>query len=189
MKHLIILCAGGFGREMYNSAIESLGYGETFDVKGFLDDNLNALDGYSNYPPIIGTIRDYKPQTDDVFVCAVGTVKTKVAISESIIAKGGEMFTLIHKTAYISRNVRIGKGCVILAGARIHCDVTLAECVTVQPYAILGHDVSVGKWSHINAYADWKRGTLESIWWYVVAALIIYAVIALSRYFIYRKRN
>ena len=47
--------------------------------------------------------------------------------------------------------------------------------------------------SGINAYADWKRGTLESIWWYVVAALIIYAVIALvialSRYFIYRKRN
>ena len=25
--------------------------------------------------------------------------------------------------------------------------------------------------SGINAYADWKRGTLESIWWYVVAAL------------------
>ena len=43
--------------------------------------------------------------------------------------------------------------------------------------------------SGINAYADWKRGTLESIWWYVVAALIIYAVIALSRFLIYRKRN
>ena len=43
--------------------------------------------------------------------------------------------------------------------------------------------------SCINAFADWRRDTLESIWWYIIAALIIYAVIALSRFFIYRKRN
>ena len=43
--------------------------------------------------------------------------------------------------------------------------------------------------SSINAFADWKRGTLESIWGYVIAALILYAVIALSRYFIDRKRR
>ena len=41
--------------------------------------------------------------------------------------------------------------------------------------------------SGINAYADWKWGTLEYIWWYVVAALIIYAVIALSRYLIIER--
>lgn len=154
MKHLIILCAGGFGREMYNSATESVGYSEEFDVKGFLDDNPRALDGYKNYPPIIGSIKDYQPKEDDVFVCAVGTVKTKKVICESIMARGGEMYTLIHNTAYISKNVVIGKGCVILAGARVHCDVTLGDFVTIQPYAIIGHDVTVGKWSHINAYAD-----------------------------------
>lgn len=154
MKHLIILCAGGFGREVYNSALESIGYGDEFDVKGFLDDNPDALDGFEGYPSIIGTIKDYQPEEGDVFVCAVGSVKTKIAICEGIIAKGGVMYTLIHRTAYISRNVVMGKGCMLLACARIHCDVTLGDYVTVQPYATVGHDVTVGKWTHINAYAD-----------------------------------
>ncbi len=43
--------------------------------------------------------------------------------------------------------------------------------------------------SGINAFADWKRDTLESIWWYVVAALIFYSVLAIGRYMIYRKRK
>ena len=43
--------------------------------------------------------------------------------------------------------------------------------------------------SGLNAFSDWRRGTLESIWWYVIAALILYAILAISRYLVYRKRN
>ncbi len=155
MKHLIILCAGGFGREIYNSALESHGYGEEFDVKGFLDDNPHALDGYMNYPGIIGTIKDYQPEEDDVFVCAVGNVKSRRLLTEEMLAKGGEFQTLIHKTAYISNmNVKLGVGCLLLAGARIHCDVTLGDYVIIQPAAILGHDVVVGSWSLINTMSN-----------------------------------
>ena len=155
MKHLIIICAGGFGREIYNSALESHGYGEEFDVKGFLDDNPHALDGYMNYPGIIGTIKDYQPEEDDVFVCAVGNVKTRRLLTEEMLAKGGEFQTLIHKTAYISNmNVKLGVGCLILADARIHCDVTLGDYVIIQPTAILGHDVVVGSWSLINTMSN-----------------------------------
>lgn len=154
MKHLIIIAAGGFGRETYCSATEAIGYGTEFDVKGFLDDNPNALDGYEGYPPIIGTPDDYVPQEEDVFQCAVGSVKTRRELSEKILAKGGEFLTLIHKTAYLSKNVKVGKGCMILAGARIQCDAKVGDYVIMQPYAILGHDVQVGNWSLINALAD-----------------------------------
>lgn len=154
MKNLIILGAGGFGREVYNSALESIGYGEEFEVKGFLDDNVHALDPFEGYPPILGTIDEYEPQEDDVFVCAVGVVKTRRMLSEKIIAKGGQFQSLIHKTAYIGRNTKVGEGCIILAGARIHCDVTVGKYVIVQPYSILGHDVQVGDWTLINALAD-----------------------------------
>ena len=62
MKNLIIIGAGGMGRTIYSNALESVGYGEKFVVKGFIDDNLAALDAFENYPPIVGTIRDYQPQ-------------------------------------------------------------------------------------------------------------------------------
>lgn len=154
MKHLIILCAGGFGREIYCSARESIGYGSDYDIKGFLDDNIHALDGYENYPPILGTIKDYIPLEDDVFVCAVGVVHTKRKITENMMSRGAQFISLIHKTAYISMNVKLGKGCMILADARIHCDVTIGDYVTIQPKAIIGHDVKIGDWTLINAYAD-----------------------------------
>ncbi len=35
MRNLLIIGAGGFGREVYNSALESIGYGKDFIVKGF----------------------------------------------------------------------------------------------------------------------------------------------------------
>ena len=68
MNNLIIIGAGGMGRTLYDNALESVGYGEVFVVKGFIDDNLAALDGYPDYPPVIGTIKDYIPQENDVFV-------------------------------------------------------------------------------------------------------------------------
>lgn len=154
MRHLIILGAGGFGREVFCAAEESIGYGTEFDIKGFLDDRSTALDGFEGYAPVLGSIDAYEINDGDIFICALGNVKTKKLVVEKILAKGGEFMTLVHKDAYVGKNVKIGKGCILLAGSRLHCDITIGDFVTLQPYAILGHDVIVGNWSHINAYAD-----------------------------------
>ena len=39
-------------------------------IKGFIDDNVNALDGFIDniYPSIIGKISSYIPQNEDVFI-------------------------------------------------------------------------------------------------------------------------
>ncbi len=50
MKQLIIIGAGGMGRTVYDSALGSVGFGEDFEIKGFIDDDLNALDGFDNIP-------------------------------------------------------------------------------------------------------------------------------------------
>ena len=51
MKHLVIIGAGGYGREMYGAALGSVGYGTEFDVKGYLDGNADALNGNSGWLP------------------------------------------------------------------------------------------------------------------------------------------
>ena len=63
MKNLIIIAAGGMGRTLYDMSRESRGYGEEFVVKGFIDDNLYALDGFTNYPPILDRISTYTAQS------------------------------------------------------------------------------------------------------------------------------
>ncbi len=153
MKHLLIIGARGFGREIYNSACESIGYGIDFDIKGFLDDKADALDGKDGYPPIISSVEDYQVQKDDVFACALGEVQYKEKYCKMILEKGGVFISLIHKDAYICKqNTTIGTGCLILAGARVHCDAQIGDFVTMQPYSIVGHDITVGDWCHINAH-------------------------------------
>jgi len=41
----------------------------------------------------------------------------------------------------------------------------------------------------VTAFSDWRRDTLESIWWYVIAVLILYAVMALGRYIIWGRKK
>lgn len=98
MKHLLIIGARGFGREIYNLAINSIGYQEEFDIKGYLDNKLDALCDYKNYPPIIDSVEHYQPQEDDVFICALGDVNYKKKYTSIILSKGGQFINLILNT-------------------------------------------------------------------------------------------
>lgn len=91
MQQLIIIAAGGMGRTLYDMARESLGFATEFVIKGFIDDNLSALDDFQNYPPVIDKISTYIPQNDDVFVCSIGGNARKKCMSE-IINKGGAFY-------------------------------------------------------------------------------------------------
>ena len=82
MKNLIIIAAGGMGRTFYDIARESIGYGTEFTIKGFIDDNLQALDDFEGYPPILGKISEYQPQEGDVFSCSIGGVSRKKCMEE-----------------------------------------------------------------------------------------------------------
>lgn len=154
MKHLLIIGARGFGREVYYSAIESIGFGTEFDVKGFLDDKADALEGYAGYPSIISSVENYEIQPDDVFICALGDVAWKRLYVQKILDKGGEFISLIHKSAQVCQNAKIGVGCVICRLSIISCDVKIGNYTTVQPYVIIGHDTIVGDMCHINSNAS-----------------------------------
>jgi sugar O-acyltransferase (sialic acid O-acetyltransferase NeuD family) len=153
MKHLIIIGARGFGREVYVAATESIGYAEEFIIKGFLDDKVDALDGLSGYPPIIDSVENYNICPNDVFICALGDVTYKKYYSDLILAKGGEFINLIHKGAHISQNARIGIGCIILNYVQLSCDTNIGDFVTMQPFAVIGHDARIGNMCHLNTYA------------------------------------
>jgi sugar O-acyltransferase (sialic acid O-acetyltransferase NeuD family) len=149
MKNLIIIGAGGMGRTLYSNALECLGYGETFVVKGFIDDNLHALDGFPNYPPVIDTIRDYLPQEDDVFVSSIGGSSRRVCMEE-IILRGGEFMTLIHQTVRLLANVKLGKGNFIGAHTVIGNDAEIGDYNMIQSYSVIGHDAKIGSWNRID---------------------------------------
>lgn len=157
MKQLIIIGAGGMGRTMYSNALESIGYGDKFVVKGFIDDNLNALDAYPNYPPILGTIKDYVPQQNDVFVSSIGGAARRPCMEE-IISRGGEFIELIHQTARVYTNAKLGKGNFVGAYTVIGNDVQIGDFNLIQSYTVIGHDVRMGSWNRIDTHVTCVGG-------------------------------
>lgn len=158
MKQLIIIGAGGMGRSMYDMACNSLGYETEYVVKGFIDDNLSALDGYDNYPPVLGAINGFHPEEDEVFVCSIGGASRRKCIEE-IIAKGGHFINLIHKTAYIGTNVKMGEGNILGSYARIACDSVIGSHNLIQNYADVAHDCKLGDFNRIDCYVMMVGGT------------------------------
>ena len=151
MKHLYIIGARGFGREIFELFQEC----HLNDIKcvGFLDDKSDALVGFSNYPPIVTSVEEYTPKEDDVFICALGDVRYKKKYVDIILEKGGEFINLIHPTAYISPNAKLGVGCIVCAYTRISCNASVGDYNTFQPFCAIGHDTVVGNNNHFNTYS------------------------------------
>jgi len=150
MKNLLIIGARGWGREVFALAKFSRGYHTEFDIKGFLDDKADALDGMEDYPPIIGSVEDYEPQPDDVFICALGDNAWRRHYAELILEKGGHFINLIHKLAYIGQNTKIGQGCVVCHEVSISCDIEIGDFVNFQRLADIGHDVRIGSYCSLG---------------------------------------
>ena len=143
MKQLVIVGAGGMGRTFYSNALESVGYGNEFVIKGFIND-YPSLGNFQNYPAIIGTIEDYEPMEDDVFICSIGDKLRKNCI-EKIRAKGGKFINLIHQTARLYTNVEIGVA-------------KIGDFNMIQSYTVIGHDDIIGDWNRIDTHVTCVGG-------------------------------
>lgn len=155
MKHLIIVGARGWGREVYASAIytESYKNGE-YDIKGFLDSKADAFDGLKGeYPPILASPEDYQIQEDDVFFIALGEPKWRKHYAELIERKGGIFMSIICSGAFVNPSAAIGPGSFVSGWSCISDNVVLGKHTIIHVFSDLGHDVKVGDYSVIEAYS------------------------------------
>ena len=151
MKRLVIVGAGGFGREMFAMAEGSIGFGESFEVGGFLDDRLDALDAFDGYPPVLGSVAGFEIGGDDLFITAIGGIDARRRCVEALAARGAKFAMLVHRTAVLGRNVEVGEGSFIAPYALVSCDTRIGRHVSVFHGTSIGHDVVVGDFAHVYA--------------------------------------
>lgn len=149
MKSLIIIGARGFGREVYDLALDCIKAEADFVVKGFLDDKKDALDGLDNYPPILSSVEEYEIEDGDVFICGLGDPQWRKIYTEKILAKGGKFITLISPHAIIRCNAHIGEGCIITHFSNISMDTHVSDHCAILSSGI-GHDAKIGKYSVLS---------------------------------------
>lgn len=151
MKRLLIIGAGGFGREVYSSALYF--EGTEWQVAGFLDDRAGILDGLGYAHPVIGSPESYEPGPDDVFLVALGDPAERRRYSELITSRGGELTRLVNPKAEVSERTRWGGGVTVGPFCTISPDVTLGEGVCINSHVAIGHDAEIGAYTQVSSFA------------------------------------
>lgn len=155
MKNLIIVGASSWGLEVYAWHQDALGYGSDWSFKGFLDDNLNALDGvsFANHS-ILDRIDAYQIDKNDVFVCAIGNPKIKEKVVLRLQSKGVSFVSLIHKSVLFFRDVHLGSDIILSPSVIVSNSVVIGDHVAINLACTIGHNVKIGDFCQISSQCD-----------------------------------
>jgi sugar O-acyltransferase (sialic acid O-acetyltransferase NeuD family) len=153
-RQLIIINAGSFGREVCTWARQAIRAGAPFELKGFLDSRLDALDRFAYELPILASPESYLPAADDVFLCAVGAPHIKQRYCALMEQKGASFATLIHPTAVIGHDVQIGEGSILGPFTQLSCDIRLGRHVAFGTHSNTAHDTRIGDFSQISGSCE-----------------------------------
>lgn len=151
---MLIVGAGGFGREVLSWCLHAEPHTKEWEIGGFLDSNPSALDKHACEVGIVGDPLSYTPTGNDLFVNAIGDPKTKLLVCKSLKERGARFITLLHPTAVIGRDCRIGEGCVLCPGAVLTTNVSLGSFVIINVYSTVGHDSRIGDGCTLSAHND-----------------------------------
>lgn len=152
MKDIIIVGAGGFGREALYLIEEINKVSLEYNVIGFIDDNLEALDKIKCHKKVIGTIKNWDPNVNEYFVNGIASPKGKEYVTSILKQKGAKFVTIVSPTARIGGFTEIGEGCVI-SGSFIGDNVKLGCFVNVAE-AMIGQDSIIGDFSTLTGYVN-----------------------------------
>ena len=147
MKNLVIIGASALAREVAEMMLDIK---SDVKLKGFLDSRKNIMDGFENFPPIIGDAETYEIQPDDVFVCALGEPEMRKKYVDMILKRGGKFISVIHPRAYIAPSVTIGVGCIIAPNTSISSNTKIGEHVYVGLNSAVCHDCIIGDFVSVS---------------------------------------
>lgn len=154
MKNLVIIGAGGCGREVLQWAKDINSVENRWRIKGFIDDNLAALDGKKCDITLLSTVGEYRIDSDDVFVCCIGDSKNRKMVVEKLKAKGASFITLIHPNAVVADSCTLGEGVIIYPYALVSDNAVIGDGCIINMYSSVAHDSVLGEYCTISAHCD-----------------------------------
>ncbi len=151
MEKIVIVGAGGFGREI-QWLIERMNAKEpTWEILGYIDDGVAAgteIDGY----PVLGNSSDLLLEKEKLGVaCAVGNVHTRKKIIERLLKNTNLWFpNFIDPSVCMSDWIKLGRGNLICASNILTVDIQIGDFNIINLDCTVGHDVRLA--SYITVY-------------------------------------
>jgi sugar O-acyltransferase (sialic acid O-acetyltransferase NeuD family) len=151
-RRLLIVGAGGFGREVLQWARDSWP-DHAGRIAGFLSDDPRRLDRFCTGLEILGSVEGYEKLQGDYLLLGIGVPYARRMVADRLTARGAEFVTLVHPRSVVAKSARIGIGSIVCPGAIVSDSATLGRCVIVNYHASLGHDATAGDYAVLSPYA------------------------------------
>jgi len=161
---LVIIGAGGHGREVLD-VVDAINAGKpTFEVLGFLDDgspDRALIEGRGCR--VLGGSLDLPDGV--AYVVGIGTGGHRRAIDERLRERAPESPVLVHPDTTIGPDVELGPGTVVAAGVRMGNHIRIGRHVhvnmncTVHHDAVLQDHVTLSPGCHVNGNVTLGAGS------------------------------
>jgi sugar O-acyltransferase (sialic acid O-acetyltransferase NeuD family) len=142
MEQIVIVGAGGFGREV-KFIIDRINAAKPrFEIIGFYDDNA-SLPSHIHGVPYLGDIDNLIDAALTLgVVLGIGVPQIKKNLIERLAVNKNLFFpNIIDPVAIIGNdNISLGRGNVICAGVIATCDIVMHNFVTINLNCTVGHD-------------------------------------------------
>lgn len=158
MNDIIIVGAGGCGREVANWIEDINSVKDTWKIAGFIDDDLDALTGFPCRYKIIGTIRDHVPDKNIRYAMGIANPAIKKKIGIDLLKKGAEFASVIHPSTRNYSEYELGMGLVTYPNSKIATGCRIGDFVTIQS-SIIGHDVQIENYVTVSSSCGITGGT------------------------------
>lgn len=164
MEPLVILGAGGHGRELLDIVEAINANNPRYEFLGFLDDTggNDALLTRRN-TTVIGPISDLE-RIDAVYAIGMGASEARRRFDQLATSWGRQAAVLIHPEATLGSDLTTSPGCVIAAGARVTTHTSLGRHTHLNINATVSHDCSLGDYvtlspgSHVSGWTVLEHG-------------------------------
>ena len=149
-KKLVIIGAGGFGREasLLVEEINAQKPSEALILKGFIDEDLSLKGKMMRGYPVLGSRAEFALLANDCqAICVVGDPKAKKALVNKAKGLGAHFLNLVHPQVMLAGDVSLGSGVLISKGSLLTVNITIGDHVSINPGCGIGHDSDIGIFS------------------------------------------
>lgn len=149
MKDIVIIGAGGIGREVAWIIEEINEVNPTWNIIGFVDDNSEMWGKELNGYRVLGglDILDKLESKPEVIV-AIANCRVKKDIVSRLNGKF-DFATVIYPSVRISRFIEIGQGSIIYPGVIFTVNTKIGNHVVISGNCGIGHDTVIGDYSSV----------------------------------------
>jgi len=145
-SRLVIIGAGGFGRQIAAVVADMNARSPKWDFAGFVDDEAEGttVEGY----PIMGPVEWLFERTEKPYVlCAIGDPRIRKRIVAECGKRGVRFATIVHPSVVMSRFVWVGEGTMIMPGTVITTNVRIGKHCLINSGCRIGHDTVIEDYS------------------------------------------